>query len=175
MSRRLMVAGAGNVFLGDDGFGVAVAHELAGRSLPEGVEVVDAGIRGVHLAYDLLDGCDLLILVDTVGRGEEPGTLYVIEPRAEGRAAAVREGASPLVDAHGMTPEAVLSLLETLGGPVPTVLVVGCEPASTEEGMELTPPVRAAVPRAADLVVELIDKELAKAARVGSGERKEDR
>ena len=80
---RVLVAGIGNIFLGDDGFGVEVADRLAGRTLPDGVQVADFGIRGVHLAYELLDGYDALVLVDAVPMGEPPGTVAIIEPELE--------------------------------------------------------------------------------------------
>jgi hydrogenase maturation protease len=157
---RVLVAGAGNIFLGDDGFGVAVVNELETGPMPAGVEMMDVGIRGVHLAYRLLDGYELLVLVDTVDRDGPPGTVYVIEPDGEG-AAARREAlsaelGSPLVDAHGMTPDAVLALLDTLGGAVERVVVVGCAPATLEEGIGLSSRVAAAVPTAAEVVRRLL-------------------
>ncbi|GGO17771.1 peptidase M52 [Microbispora rosea subsp. aerata] len=146
---RTLVAGVGNVFLGDDGFGVAVARHLAAAGVPDGVEVGDFGIRGIHLAYELTSGYDLTILVDAVPSGRAPGTLCVREP-------APPEPAD-FVDAHAMTPDAVLTLAGGLdlprGG---RVLLVGCEPADVTPGMELSPPVAAAVPKAAGLVLELI-------------------
>ncbi|MEN3534750.1 hydrogenase maturation protease [Microbispora sp. ZYX-F-249] len=151
--RRTLVAGVGNVFLGDDGFGVAVARHLAATGVPAGVEVGDFGIRGIHLAYELTSGYDLAILVDAVPAGRAPGTLYVLEPASP-------EPAPALVDAHAMTPDAVLTLASGLdlprGG---RVLLVGCEPADVSPGMDLSPPVAAAVPEAAVLVLELIEKE----------------
>jgi hydrogenase maturation protease len=148
MSRRVLVAGVGNIFLGDDGFGVEVARRLAGEQLPEGVEVADFGIRGVHLAYQLLEGYDLAILVDASPRGGEPGSIYVIEPTpGDGDA---------LLDGHGMQPAAVLGLLRTLGGPVGRVLVVGCEPAEVQERIGLSAPVGRAVAEAARIVHELV-------------------
>jgi hydrogenase maturation protease len=148
---RVLVAGVGNVFLGDDGFGVQVARRLADASLPDGVRVADYGIRAVHLAYDLLDGYDILVLVDALARGDAPGTLYVIEP----------DGSSPpsgstVMDAHGMTPDAVLGLFATLGGRLDRTLVIGCEPADCSEGMELSGPVAAAVEPAVALVHDLL-------------------
>ncbi|MFF3937109.1 hydrogenase maturation protease [Streptomyces phaeofaciens] len=154
---RTLVAGIGNIFLGDDGFGVETARRLAGRRLPEHVEVVDIGVRGVHLAYQLLDGYDTLVLVDATTRGGPPGTLYTIEydgPAGE-------PGAVPAIDGHRMTPDAVLALLDTLcagtdGQPPRRVLIVGCEPASVEEGIGLSVPVSDAVPRAVRLIEELL-------------------
>jgi len=163
-SSRVLVAGIGNVFLGDDGFGPEVARRLAADGqLPDGVEVADIGIRGVHLAYELLDGCALLIMVDATPRGGEPGSVYVIEP-GEAKAGPAHVdpsaafGGGPLIDAHGMEPESVLALVAALGGSVGRVLVVGCEPAEVTERMGLSEPVSRAVEPAAQLVRELLDE-----------------
>lgn len=156
--RRVLVAGIGNIFFGDDGFGVEVARQLQQRALPDEVRVVDFGIRGFDLAYALIDGCDAAILVDAVQRGDEPGSLYVIEPDLDRLGAF--EGAA--VETHGMDPLKVLHLANTLGGRPQRVLIVGCEPAvlgSEEEWlMGLSPPVQGAVARAAALVEELVAK-----------------
>ena len=148
---RVLVAGAGNIFLGDDGFGVEVATRLAREPLPDGVHVEDFGIRGVHLAYTLLDGYDALILVDATPRGGEPGTVYVI--RADLDAA---DRPAEVMDAHDLAPEAVLALLDRLGGHLDACYVVGCEPAGTE-GIGLSVPVAAAVDTAVARVRALID------------------
>lgn len=154
---RILVAGVGNVFLGDDGFGVAVARHLAGAGLPGEVEVRDFGIRGVHLAYELTGGgYDATILVDAVSRGGPPGTLYVLEP-------SVGDIPGSFADAHSMMPGTVLSLAGVLGGKAGRVLLVGCQPADTSPGVELSPPVADAVARAADLVVELAGQQIAMA------------
>ncbi|MFG3366803.1 hydrogenase maturation protease [Streptomyces sp. NPDC090032] len=150
---RTLVAGVGNIFLGDDGFGVDTVRELATHQLPEHVEAVDFGVRGVHLAYQLLDGYDTLVLVDATARGGDPGTLYVIEVDSPGDVAP--QGA--VLDGHHMSPDAVLALLETLcsgtgGTPPRRTVVVGCEPASVEEGIGLSRPVAAAVPEAVRLI-----------------------
>jgi hydrogenase maturation protease len=151
---RTLVAGIGNIFLGDDAFGVEVAQRLAGRPLPEGVRVEDFGIRGFDLAYALLDSCDRAILVDATQRGGAPGSLYVIEPDAE------QGTAGPAIETHGMDPVKVLRLARILGGPLPPVRVVGCEPAtfgSEEEPLvELSEPVRAAVDEAIRLIETLV-------------------
>lgn len=156
--RRVLVAGVGNVFLSDDGFGVAVAEELMARGgLPDGVEIVDSGIRGMHLAYRLLDGYHALVLVDATQRGGAPGTVYTMEHDLDTPA---ESGAA--LDGHGMDPGAVLDLLDGLAGsmdlarPVGRVLVVGCEPAVLSEGIGLSPPVAAAVAPAAQAVTELV-------------------
>lgn len=155
MSRGTLIAGIGNIFLSDDGFGVEVANRLATRSLPAGVRVADFGIRGVHLAYELLDGYDALILIDAVPMNEPPGTLVVIEPDAT---LDVAEGddVGPLIDAHSMNPDVVLGTLNRLGGTVGRILVVGCQPANLDEGMGLSPSVAAAVEGAAELCMELV-------------------
>jgi hydrogenase maturation protease len=126
---RVLVACIGNIFLGDDGFGVEVARRLAGRQYPDGVEVVDFGIRGVELAYTLLDGCETLVLVDAVSRGGPPGTLYLIEPELpENGASQVAEPTGVAIDAHSMDPVKVLAFARTLGARPGRVLLVGCEP-----------------------------------------------
>ena len=122
---RVLVAGIGNIFLGDDGFGSAVAQRLAARALPAGVTVRDFGIRGMDLAYELAD-YDVAILLDATPRGHEPGTLYVID-------AATDADGTAAVDTHAMHPVRVLALARALG-PLPRrVLVVGCEPASVPD------------------------------------------
>jgi len=152
---RILVAGIGNVFLGDDGFGVALAGRLA-RSRPRaGVDVVDFGIRGMDLAYALVDGYDAALLLDATPRGERPGTLYVIEPEVD-------EGEVAL-EAHGMDPQKVLALARALGGAPPRTLVVGCEPQTRmspddeEIVAVLSEPVRAALDEGAKLVESLLD------------------
>ncbi len=149
VSGGTLVAGIGNVFLTDDGFGVEVATRLAGEDLPSGVRVAEFGIRGVHLAYELLDGFDALVLVDAVPMGEPPGTLAIIEPDRPGADGGV-------VDAHTMSPDVVLATLANLGGAVDRINVVGCQPASLDEGMGLTPPVAAAVDGAMELCRQLM-------------------
>ena len=152
---RILVAGIGNVFLGDDGFGVALADRLARCALPAGVEVVDFGIRGLDLAYALLDGWDAVVLLDAAPRGGAPGTLYVIEPDA-----AEGDGAP---DAHGMDPVKVLAMTRALGGPAPRALVVACEPQTVMTGDEdevvadLSEPVWAALDDGVRLVVSLLE------------------
>jgi hydrogenase maturation protease len=169
---KVLVAGLGNIFLGDDGFGVEVAGRLAGDELPDGVKVVDYGIRGMHLAYDLANGFDLAILIDATARGGAPGTIYVIEPdldsgtghnSAHDNSAADSDGgtavaaANPMFDAHGMQPDVVLGMLNMLDGGRPDrILVVGCEPASIDYGIGLSDAVTAAVDEAVRVVLELV-------------------
>jgi hydrogenase maturation protease len=154
--RRVLVAGIGNIFLGDDGFGVEVAARLADTPVPDGVRVADFGIRGVHLAYELLDGYDALVLVDAVPMGEMPGTLAVIEPEPPASEPADGDDLAPVVDAHSMSPGVVLGTLAGLGGTVVRIVVVGCEPATLDEGIGLSPPVAAAVDPAVDLCHRLL-------------------
>lgn len=149
---KVLVAGIGNIFLGDDGFGVEVARRLAEVALPEGVQVADYGTSGLHLAHDLLDGYDTTILVDAAGMGSEPGTVFLLELDADHR------GEGP-VDAHGMQPDAVLDLVAMLGGHPGRVLLVGCEPATVEHHMGLSPAVAVAVDQAVDLVRTLVTSE----------------
>ncbi|GGO87939.1 hydrogenase maturation protease [Wenjunlia tyrosinilytica] len=153
---RTLVAGVGNIFLGDDGFGVETVRRLAGHPLPEDVDVMDVGIRGVHLAYRLLEGYRRLVLVDTASRGARPGTVHLVEAPAT-----AAKAPGPPMDGHSMDPAAVLALVHELregaGGTVPEqVLVVGCEPMDLDEGIGLSQPVAQAVDRAVDLVLEIV-------------------
>jgi hydrogenase maturation protease len=149
---RVLVAGIGNIFRADDGFGPAVAGRLAARPLPDGVRVWDVGVRGVHLAYDILDGgYERVIIVDAASRGATPGTIHIIEPAVDG----IPPGTWP--DAHGMGPDAVLGLVKRLGGMLPSFVIVGCEPGSLEDDMALTEPVNAAVGDAVEVVLRLLE------------------
>lgn len=159
---RVLVAGIGNIFMGDDAFGVEVARRLAERPLPAGVEVGDFGIRGIDLMYALGEGYDAAVFVDAVPRGEPPGTLSVIEPELE-------EGEAT-IDAHGMDPVKVLSLARQVGSVPERILVVGCEPGVRMTGDEeevvgeLSEPVRAAIDDAVGLVESVI-RELTEGGR----------
>lgn len=158
---KVLVAGVGNIFLSDDGFGVEVVRRLAGHPMPAGVTVADYGIRGIHLAYELLEGYDRLILIDAISRGARPGTVEVLVPDD-----IPATGAIP--DAHGMDPLAVFAYLASIGGdPVPTV-IVGCEPATLEDNIGLSAPVAAAVDTAVSVVLELI-RDPAELATHGAG------
>lgn len=156
MRGGVLVAGIGNVFQTDDAFGVEVAGRLSSVSLPEGVRVEDFGIRGVHLAYELLEGYDALILIDAVPMGEAPGTLAVIEPEMAAEPPVGVDAAVPAVDAHTMSPDVVLATLSRLGGSVERTRILGCQPADLRDGMGLSPAVEAAVDRAVDLCLELV-------------------
>lgn len=164
MKDQVLIAGVGNIFLGDDAFGVEVARVMATRPLPQGVAVRDFGIRSFDLAYALLDHWSAVILVDAVSRNHAPGTLFVIEPDLSELAEA---GETATFDAHSMNPVTVLRLAQTLGEIQPKVFVVGCEPADLggDEGrMGLSPPVEAAIEEAAAMVQTLAKEILAKAA-----------
>jgi hydrogenase maturation protease len=151
---RILVAGIGNVFLGDDGFGVALADRIARRALPNGVDVVDFGLRGMDLAFAMQDGYEAVVMLDATPRGQAPGTLYVIE-------ADVSEG-DPALDTHGMDPVKVLGLVRTLGASPPRTFIVGCEPQTRMTGEEesivaqLSEPVLAALDPAVRLVESLL-------------------
>ncbi len=158
---RVLVAGVGNVFLGDDGFGCEVARAIGSTALPAGVDVADYGIRGVHLAYELLDGgYGTLIMIDAAPVGGPPGTLAVLEvdPADPGGCGPL---AAPAMDAHSMHPLAVLQVMQALGGRIGRVLVVGCQPGELAAQMGLSPPVRAAVPGGVSLATAVAAAEAA--------------
>jgi hydrogenase maturation protease len=155
----ILVAGIGNIFLGDDAFGVEVVRRLANRKLPEGVRVSDFGIRGFDLAYALQDGYETTILVDACPHGNAPGTLYVIE--LDLKSLDDPESPQALVEAHAMNPVNVLRMARAMNIEVKNMLVVGCEPETLggEEGqMGLSAPVEAALEEAVALVESLIGK-----------------
>jgi hydrogenase maturation protease len=158
LTARTLVAGIGNIFLGDDGFGVEVVRRLSERPPREHVDVVDFGIRGIDLAYALLDGYASVILVDAAPRGHRPGTLYVLEPDlGEGS----RGPGLPSLEAHALVPHQALSMARALGGALGHVRVVACEPAALPAGEDvlvgLSPPVAAAVDGALLLIDELLE------------------
>jgi hydrogenase maturation protease len=161
MSGKVLIAGIGNIFLGDDAFGVEVVQRLAQRPLAEDVTVADYGIRSYDLAYALMDDWDLVILADALPRGGEPGTLYTLEPDL-----AEMDEVPPTLDAHTMNPVAVLHLVKALGGQMGRILVVGCEPATIEpdsEGnMGLSEPVSGAVDEAVRVIETLISRDQSK-------------
>ncbi len=145
----ILVAGVGNIFFGDDAFGSEVVRVLAREPLA-GAKVEDFGIRGLHLAYELLAGYEQAILIDAVSRGGAPGTLYVIEPDT------AAPGGPP--DAHRMDLQNVFAYVRGLGGEPPAITLVGCEPASVDEGIGLSPAVAAVVETAAGKVRQLVDR-----------------
>lgn len=144
------MAGVGDVLLSDDGFGVEVARRLAREPLPPGVRVVDYGIRALQLAHELLYGCDLFVLIDTVQRGGDAGTVYVIESDGSD------EDRPRLVDEQDVSLDTVLGVFRTLGGGPERIVVVGCEPADVGAGVGLTGPVARAVDHAVAVVLELL-------------------
>ena len=156
-SPRTLVAGIGNIFLGDDGFGVEVVRRLNERPALDGVSIVDFGVRGVDLTYALLDGYDRVILVDAAPRGRAPGTLYVLEPDL----AKLGEFAPASLEAHSLVPTQVLSMAQAMGATFRVLRVVGCEPAQLPVGDDvqvgLSPPVAAAVEGALALIDELLE------------------
>jgi len=156
---NILIACIGNIFLGDDAFGVEVARALSARSLPANVKLVDFGIRGWDLTYSLMEDHDAVILVDAVPRGEAPGTLYLIEPDVNDA------GSSPQdiqLDAHNLDPAKVLRLAASLGGRQNRILLVGCEPTPMDSeqdmAMELSEAVQAAIPEAVNMIESLLNE-----------------
>jgi hydrogenase maturation protease len=160
-TRKILIAGIGNIFLADDAFGVEVANRLATQSFPPGVRVVDFGIRGFDLAYALMEGYETTILVDAYPGEGEPGTLFVVEPDL----AEINQGVSQsTVEAHAMNPVSVLRMAAGMGAQLKRILLVGCVPATLgpEEGqMGLSEPVTTAVGEAVKLVASLVTRVLA--------------
>jgi hydrogenase maturation protease len=161
---RVLVAGIGNIFLGDDGFGPEVVRRLQERPQPAGVDVFDYGIRGLDLAFTLMEPWKAAILVDALPQGAAPGTLNVIEPDVESLTG------SGLIDSHGMNPVEVLNLVKKYGATPPPMVLVGCEPGTfgpEEEGqMELSQAVQAAIVPAVEMVETLVQNLL----RVDAGQ-----
>jgi hydrogenase maturation protease len=158
--KRILIAGIGNIFLGDDAFGVETVRELAKHKWPEEVRIIDFGIRAYDLAYAIADGYEAVILVDAAPRGQEPGTVYLIEPDLTGL-----DKTDFIANGHSLNPVTVLQMAASLNGQIGRLYVVGCEPAVLEcdDGqMGLSAPVAAAVPQAVDMVLslthELLDK-----------------
>jgi hydrogenase maturation protease len=159
MSGRILVAGIGNIFLADDGFGCEVVRRLAECELPDNVEVRDFGIRGIDLAYTLMDPpYEAVVFVDAVSRGEEPGTVYLIE-------AEVPEEGEVALDTHSMDPVKVIRLARALGANIPRTLVVGCQPKVVLTGedyddmlIQLSEPVQRAVDEAVKLVESVVEE-----------------
>ena len=156
--KRILIAGIGNIFLGDDAFGVYLAGRLARKPWPPEVQVVDFGIRSFDLAFALLDNYDLVILVDAISRGGSPGKLYVIEPDLDA-------SGTVEVEPHSMDPAKVLRLVRAYGRPSGRILVLGCEPAGLDPdeqgGMDLSAPVQAALDEAERIVRSLVEGYLA--------------
>lgn len=149
VSERTLIAGIGNIFLGDDGFGCEVVRRLDDLEALPGVRVLDYGIRGMHLTYDLLDGWDLVVLVDALPDRGDPGAVEVLRVQAGGTDAG-------WPDAHGMDPMAVLATAAAMGAVLPQTCVVGAQVADVDERMGLSDPVAAAVEPAAAAVRSLV-------------------
>lgn len=155
--KQILVAGIGNAWMRDDGFGGEVAKSLESRELPSGVSVVDFGTGGLDLAYEVMRGYDALILVDISRQGGEAGTLYVMEADEESVEAGIEDG--QMLDPHGMDPQTVLRFVKYVGGWPGKVFVIACEPHVVEEmGIGLSDPVRASIEGATKLVLETIDE-----------------
>jgi hydrogenase maturation protease len=155
MSGSILVACIGNIFLGDDAFGMEVARRLVQRNLPPQVSVIDFGIRSYDLAYALMQEWDLVILVDALAAGGKPGTLYVLEPELSSDA-----DTAPSLDAHTMNPVSVLQLVQALGGRVGHLLVVGCEPESVEPHADGRIGLSEVVANALDGAVQMIEQQV---------------
>jgi hydrogenase maturation protease len=158
---RILVAGIGNIFFGDDGFGVAVAQQLSGRNLPAAVRVVDFGIRGLDLAYAMQDGYETIILIDAFPHGQGPGTVSVVEPDLNDPAASIAQ--EIFLEPHAMNPLNVLRMATAMHGKFNRILLVGCEPGTLggDEGkMGLSASVEAAVREAVKVVEHLVEKTL---------------
>jgi hydrogenase maturation protease len=154
-TKQILVAGIGNAWLRDDGFGGEVAKVLSERELPDGVQVMDFGAGGLDLAYEVMRGYDALILLDVSRQGQPPGTLYVMEAREEDVEGAIEDG--QMIDPHGMDPQTVLRFVKYVGGWPGRVLVVACEPEVVEDvGFGLSDTVSASVKRAVEVALETI-------------------
>jgi hydrogenase maturation protease len=155
--KRILVAGIGNAWLKDDGFGGEVVKRLESRELPEGAAVFDFGTGGLDLAYELMRGYDALLLIDVRRQGGEPGTLYVMEVLKDDVEAGIEDG--QIINPHAMDPQTVLRFVKTLGAWPGKVVIVACEPAEVEEmGMGLSPAVQSAVAAAVGVVIETIEE-----------------
>jgi hydrogenase maturation protease len=158
MNQRILIAGIGNIFLGDDAFGVEVARELLTRSLPPQVRVVDFGIRAYDLAYALAEDYEAVVLVDATAQGQAPGTLYLIEPDVD----QLEEMETGAMDAHRLNPVHALQMAKELGGRLRRLYLVGCEPATLDSAdgwLGLSDRARAAVPKTVEMIETLV-KEL---------------
>ncbi len=157
MNPKILVAGVGNAFLRDDGFGGKVAERLSQRELPPGVEVFDFGTGGLDLAYEVMRGYHGLVLVDASRQGEEPGTLYVMEPDESQFEGPIEDGET--IDPHGMDPQTVLRFVKAVGGWPGKVVVIACEPGAVEEmGFGLSKEVEDSVDGAVELVLSTVEE-----------------
>jgi hydrogenase maturation protease len=155
--KRILVAGIGNAWMRDDGFGGAVAERLSRLELPEEAAVFDFGTGGLDLAYEVMRGYDALVLVDVSRQGGEPGTLYLMEATEEEVEAGIEDG--QVLNPHGMDPQTVLRFVKTLGAWPGRVMVIACEPAVVEEmGLGLSPAVAGAVDAAVEQVLRTVEE-----------------
>jgi hydrogenase maturation protease len=155
--RSILVAGVGNAWLRDDGFGGECARRLSSRELPAGVSVMDAGTGGLDLAYEVMRGYDALVILDVSKQGGEPGTLYVMEPDEDSVQGGIEDG--EVINPHAMDPQTVLRFVKSVGAWPGRVVVIACEPAEVEEmGWGLSDSVSQAVDRAVGLVLETVDE-----------------
>ena len=155
LQKQILVAGVGNAFLSDDGFGAECARRLAERGTGPGVTVMEFGTGGLDLAYELRRGYDALVLLDASRQGGAPGTLYVLEPELADYGGPIEDG--EVINPHGMDPATVLRFVNAIGGFSGKVVVIGCEPGEVDDvGLGLTPPVEAAVERALGVVAETL-------------------
>jgi hydrogenase maturation protease len=155
--RSILIAGVGNAWLRDDGFGGEVARRLSERGLPDGVAVMDAGTGGLDLAYEVMRGYDALVIIDVSKQGGEPGTLYVMEPDEETVPGGIEDG--DVINPHAMDPQTVLRFVKSVGAWPGRVVVIACEPADIEEmGWGLSEQVGKAVDGAVDLVAQTIEE-----------------
>lgn len=157
---KILIAGIGNMFFGDDAFGVEVVKRLIDHNLPESTQIVDFGIRGLDLAYALMESYAAVILIDATSRGGEPGSLYVFEPDL--RQPEKHDVESLPIEAHGMVPERVLRWVQMTMGLIPSVKIVGCEPAMLGDWEDMTvglsPVVTDAIPKAVEIILSLVDE-----------------
>lgn len=155
--RSVLIAGVGNAWLRDDGFGGEVVRRLEQRQLPDGVSVMDAGTGGLDLAYEVMRGYDGLVILDVSRQGGEPGTLYVMEPDEDEVHGGIEDG--EVINPHGMDPQTVLRFVKSIGAWPGRVVVIACEPAEVDQmGWGLSDDVEQAVDRAVDLVLETVDE-----------------
>jgi hydrogenase maturation protease len=155
--RKILIAGVGNAWLRDDGFGGEVARRLGENQLPDDVAVMDAGTGGLDLAYEVMRGYDALVILDVSRQGGEPGTLYVMEAEEESVDGGIEDG--EVINPHAMDPQTVLRFVKSIGAWPGRVMVIACEPADVEEmGWGLSEQVKEAVDRAVRLVIETVDE-----------------
>jgi len=157
---KILVAGMGNVLRGDDGFGIRVVDELKkNHNTPAEVDIYEAGIGGIGLVQELMNGYDALVVVDAVEKGAAAGTLFVIEPLEHQTAITDEKLHASMVDMHYADPSKVLLMAKVLNVCPPKVFLVGCQPEYVDDAVEgLRPPVEQAVPQAVEEVLSLIDE-----------------